>query len=170
MHRTGRLARSKDYPRTASCWFEELGLAQRLAEELDRLGAGDVQPALDGSEAALLLEILLATQEMFIGWERKSVAANLADLFTDPAVRRFLFLHWSGDTEWFNKERFELLVQWLPVAEAIAAPGTVKPAAARKLSVSEEARKEVMWLAECASVAGYQALLFLECLKEQTAE
>ena len=167
MHRTGRLARSKDYPRTASCWFEELGLAQRLAEELDRLGAGDVQPALDGSEAALLLEILLATQEMFIGWERKSVAANLADLFTDPAVRRFLFLHWSGDTEWFNKERFELLVQWLPVAEAIAAPGTVKPAAARKLSVSEEARKEVMWLAECASVAGYQALLFLECLKAE---
>ena len=164
MHRTGRLARSKDYPQTASCWFEELGLARRLAEEYDRRHVAETELPIDGSGAALLLEIILASQEMFFGWGKEVVAKNMRHLFTDHAVRRLLLIHWSGGKEWFNKERFELLVQWVAIAEAIVSPAAAGPAVRRKAYAPAATREEAVRLVDLAREAGYQAATFLEML------
>ena len=43
----------------------------------------------------------------------------LTALFSDQAAAAFINLHESGDAQWFNKERFELLLDWFLKLDAL---------------------------------------------------
>ncbi|SNB48088.1 alpha-amylase family glycosyl hydrolase [Geobacter sp. DSM 9736] len=163
MHRSGRLARSKDYSKTAACWFDELGLAAAFAGSFDGARVTDDTKDIDGAAAALLLETVLARQELFLGWDRATAAETVKELFEDDAAGRFLGRHWSDGKEWFNKERFELLVFWLMLSEAVLSLRPPRRTIKRLPSLNIR-HEDVAWLASLALEAGYQTEAFLELL------
>ncbi|KAF0219590.1 MAG: hypothetical protein FD174_1845 [Geobacteraceae bacterium] len=166
-HLAGKLAAVEDYPKTAASWLDELGLARAFGDLfLQAPAAGGKTQPQDREEAVGLLRLLLSRQRFFEGWEMEEAHARFRDLFTDSVAREFLRCHWSGGFEWFNKERFELLLAWLATVEAIrlaraAGKGKRLPSAATSL------REEVLALCDTALEAGYQPGRFLSLLENR---
>ncbi len=114
-----------------------------------------------GSRAIGLLSALL-------GWwrsdERDLAASNLKQmqrLFELEACQAFLLHHESGGVDWFNKERFEELYEWLTLL--LLVEGCKVPVSARAVSmrmgVSERAISQGLKLAQDV---GYRSRLFME--------
>lgn len=82
--------------------------------------AATATPGFEPSPAAgcenLLLGILLVHHAFFLEDPGPGKERRLKLLFESPAVREFLLVHLSDDIEWFNKERFEELLQALFLA------------------------------------------------------
>lgn len=74
------------------------------------------EPSTAGGRANLLLGILLVHHAFFLEEPEPGKESQLELLFEAPAVREFLLVHLSDDIEWFNKERFEELMQALLLA------------------------------------------------------
>jgi len=105
--------------------FDAFGLIRPVAQAFGALTpAHPEQPAeLSQCGYSELLRALLR-HELFLAKCREfGVAPSCAELFADPAAAAFIQLHESGGVQWFNKERFELLLNWLlrlaPYAEAV---------------------------------------------------
>ncbi len=163
LHRAGALAPADDYAATVAAWYEELGLARAFAELIGEAGATGM---LDAPGYAALLGILLARQGFFAGWDQAEAAARFRELFSDPAAREFLQCHWSGGFEWFGKERFELLLALLGVAEVIEG-GEVDGERAKPLpGLVKKLRRGLALLSDRALAAGYQPEQFLLLLEE----
>ena len=108
LHGTGKLALVEEHAPVAAAWFAELGL--------DRAFAGLVRETSRGAEAAayaLLLKLMIRWQGVFVDRDRKKARADFTLLFADHAVRDFLGVHTYRESEWFVKERFELLMERL---------------------------------------------------------
>jgi hypothetical protein len=139
-----RILGSVDDSRLLSAWmamyakepgdFERFGLDCTLRRMLRADGA---------RHRIRLLFALLALPE---------TSVTQADIFSAPACREFLDVHESRGTEWFNKERFEELGEWLAILDLLnsdtraAAAGALSTAMARAenerhyaLSVAEQA-------------------------------
>jgi glycosidase len=81
-------------------------------------------------------------------------------IFSTSACREFLQVHESGGVEWFNKERFEELAEWISILGFLMPE---KPApTARGLSVAvAEAGRKLQHNIDLAVHAGYRTGLFL---------
>lgn len=98
----------------------------------------------------LLIEILSRWYGTCADWSGKAESESLAELFSDPLVREFLLVNTHGGTEWFNRERFELLAGWLGIAALIqCAPQELEREAEKEAGI-------VMKLCEAAQKAGYR--------------
>ena len=130
LHRAGLLAEADDVSATAACWCDELGLLRPFAElfRFSQAAAGAPLP-MDESAAGSLLLTLLGRQSFFADGDPAAWPERFRALFADPEAREFLNCHWSGDAEWFVKERFEILLGWLLLATIVTAGG--KTAVAR---------------------------------------
>jgi glycosidase len=138
---------------------DELGLVRPVVEAfglfpVDEKGSADFLPPWAWGE---LLRSLLRQETFLADLETKGAQESCHMLFTDPAAAEFLNLHQSGGAYWFNKERFELLLDWMcrisPFAAAATPPTQSVLQAGRAL------------LVENAEVAGYrmdQLLVLLE--------
>jgi len=163
-HETGRLAAAEDHPPVAASWLGELGL-ERAFGELVREAPEAVEAPSSGTEAmALLLKPLLRWQRFFAGWERQAASARFTLLFADPGARAFLGCHLYEECEWFNKERFDLLLQWLLVVEALRLAAAGGPE--RLADIVAPLRKEAHYLQAVAAAANYQPERFLGLLRE----
>ena len=80
-----------------------------VSEEGDRMAGLDVPSLME------LFRILLRHGDLLLrhGDEHRR---GLEDLLADRHVSAFIGRHWSGCHEWFVKERWELLVQWLGIS------------------------------------------------------
>ncbi|MBW4056218.1 MAG: alpha-amylase, partial [Proteobacteria bacterium] len=87
------------------------------------------------------------------------ISAGLTGAFSTPACREFLNIHESRGIEWFNKERFEELAEWMTIISLIH---SVSPAvSARVLSTAiASAEKMLNHSKELASRAGYRTGLY----------
>jgi hypothetical protein len=79
----------------------------------------------------------------------------LPQLLADRGVSRFIALHKSGGYQWFIRERWELLLEWLELVSLAAAAGDGLPAAT---VAAAAARKRLL---AAAAVAGYRLDLVL---------
>ena len=92
-----------------------------------------------------------------------SVRAEVTvNILVTPACRRFLGVHESRGVEWFNKENFEELAEWLVIAGLINAGNLPKPPSV----ISAEmvgAENELLRSTELAARAAYRTILY-RCL------
>ena len=80
-------------------------------------------------------------------------------------------VHMSGGTEWFNKERYEELLEWLSII-SIMQRAAGKPAARTMATWLSRLATENKQLTELAIHSGYRTALLLLLLKpvEKTSE
>ncbi|MBC7963506.1 MAG: alpha-amylase [Steroidobacteraceae bacterium] len=86
---------------------------------------------------------------------------DLKSMFILPACRSYLLIHESEGTEWFNKERFEELLEWiafLNVLDRIKTDSTAQ-ALSRSLTAAEQTFNQTSSLAKSV---GYKSKLFVE--------
>ena len=98
--------------------FDRFGLKRAVSELFDEIvwSPGEALPRGEGQEG-LLVEILLHHAGFFTDWDNTECADRVTRLLGDWRVRSFLLVHESGGETWFNKERFDCLLQWLFLAE-----------------------------------------------------
>ena len=141
-----------------------MGLERALGELLRETPEG-VEASTNGAEdMAHLLKPLLRWQRFFASWERQAASASFTLLFADPGARTFLGCHLYEECEWFNKERFDLLLQWLLLVEALRLAAAGGPE--RLADIVAPLRKEVRYLQAIAATANYQPVRFLGLLRE----
>ena len=125
------------------CVFEQLGLDCTVRRMLDRDGAGS-------RHRVALLSALLALPD---------VSIKSANFFSAQESRKFLDVHENRGTEWFNKERFEEIAEWLAILSLIESD---LPASSNGATSSAMAKAENMLnhSKELATHAGYRTALY----------
>jgi glycosidase len=123
--------------------------------------ACQLETAFEGQHAVQLLQALLAWGTTGSTTEG-STAIERA--FATHACCTFMQVHESGGTEWFNKERFEELLEWFAInalmacAEREPAPRTISALLGRLAAGNR-------LLNEMAAHAGYRTKLFMQLLE-----
>jgi glycosidase len=125
--------------------LEKFGLDCTLRRTLESLAA---------QHSITLLSALLALPE---------TSAAPADFFTVSACREFIQVHESAGVEWFNKERFEELAEWLTILRFLM-PDKLSPASSRLSTLAAKAEREFSHHIGMAVHAGYRTGLFLQLL------
>ena len=167
-HGAGKLATAEDHHLVAASWFRELGL-ERAFGELVGETPEDAEGRPHGpDEVVPLLGSLLRWQFFFAGWKRETVSTRFTMLFADPVARGYLECHIHAEHEWFNRERFEMLIKWFSTIEALGLAAAEKPE--QLVDESARFRKELHRLHAVASEAGYRVDRFLEMLKAESPE
>ena len=88
----------------------------------------------------------------------------MARAFSCPACRDFMLIHESDGVEWFNKERFEELAEWLAVIDLVAL--ALKRPTSRAVSAwLGAAGREQEAVIALAAHAGYRSNLFQQLLE-----
>jgi hypothetical protein len=161
-HGAGKLAAAEDHHLVAASWFGELGLERAFSELVGETPEGATASPHGPEEVVPLLRSLLRWQFFFAGWGRETASTRFTLLFADPGAREFLECHLYAEREWFNRERYEILIKWLFTVEALGLAAAEEP----ELLVDEIARlrKTIHHLQAVAAAAGYRADRFLEML------
>ncbi|MDA8429139.1 MAG: alpha-amylase family glycosyl hydrolase [Geobacteraceae bacterium] len=119
-----------------------------------------------GYRAALLFQVLLASEMV----NRHDLAAQVESSLATAAGREFLQVHESGGVEWFNKERYEELLEWFSIITFIACAAD-NPSGRSIATRLGRLAAENTRLIELAILAGYRTTLLLRLLRpdEKTA-
>ncbi|GFO54541.1 alpha-amylase [Geomonas sp. Red276] len=154
LHRVAELFDGEDAPPEAHEVLDHLGLGRPVVEAFASLpDPAETAPHLSPVDWSDLLRVLLRHQQFLADYRQEGERESLTELLEDPAAGGFVLLHESDGVDWFNKERFEILLDWLArTARYAKAPGGEPEAVAARL-------------AELAAVAGYRLDHFLEQLK-----
>ncbi|MFA7059914.1 MAG: alpha-amylase family glycosyl hydrolase [Pedobacter sp.] len=130
--------------------------------------ADGLTTAFDAHRAVQLFRALLTCQ-VTGGNVKKKETSMLAEIgFSRPASSDFMQVHTSGGVEWFNKERFEELSEWLAVM-TLARLAEQRPASRTVAAWLAATERDLKQLVELAAHAGYRTALFLSLL-ETTAK
>ncbi|NJD90860.1 MAG: alpha-amylase [Geobacter sp.] len=146
LHRCGELLPGGESAAATALLVRKYGLDRPLEEEL----AGEAvqtPDALAGLEVSAVLDLfitILRWQELLL-----SAGKGVQLLFTDPLAARFVRLHKSGGFDWFVKERFEMLLDWLELTAVVLSTGDRVMAAADIAAVKKT-------LSDDARAAGYR--------------
>jgi len=122
---------------------------------------------LSGAGYVQLLQALLAAGADTVA---QPVFAPLEKILALPACQEFILVHESEGQEWFHKERFELLLQWLVMIRLTAF--AEEPPAVGLGKWVQIAASDVQHFTELAAHSGYRLDLFLRLLRsaEKSAE
>ncbi|HTY21233.1 MAG TPA: alpha-amylase, partial [Geobacteraceae bacterium] len=161
----GRLAGVEDDQMVIVSWLGELGL-ERAFRELATEAGGDTVPSPSmWEEVAALLKPVLRWRSFFTAWEMESATSSMTLLFADPGAREFLKCHTYEDYEWFNRERFILLLHWLVMVEAMEIATGPEPYHLKALPGRHV--REIHRLQAIADAAGYRLDRFLRMLEAE---
>jgi len=122
--------------------LEQFGLDCTLRRMLDKY---------TGQHAILLLSAMLAYPES---------SAVAATAFSASTCREFMQVHESEGVEWFNKERFETLAEWLSIIGFLL-PDKLSMAAGKLSDAAAHAEQGLNESISLAAHAGYRTGLFL---------
>jgi hypothetical protein len=164
-HGAGKLAAIEQHPLVAASWLGELGLERAFTEALAEASEG-VEESGHEEGIALLLRPLLRWQNFFAGWDRNAAQARFTLLFADPGVREFLKCHTYEESEWFNTERFEMLLKWLFTVEALGLAADKEPE--QLINEIATLRKALHHLQAVAVDAGFRLDRFLGMLQTES--
>ena len=147
LHRCGALLSEGESAAATAQLVHKYGLDRPLEEELAGEAVQAAPDTLAGLEVAVVMDLfraILRWQEFFL-----SAGKGVQQLFSDPLIARFIRLHKSGGFDWFVKERFEILLDWLELAAVVLSEREVG-----KTAADIAAAKKVL-LADARS-AGYR--------------
>ncbi|HJV66985.1 MAG TPA: alpha-amylase family glycosyl hydrolase [Geomonas sp.] len=131
------------------------GLLRPLAQAFATLPAQEEQePALTPAEWGTLFMVLVRHEKFLDDCRDKEAVEVCRSLFEDQQAGLLIFLHESEGVEWFNKERFELMLDWFArLSPYLAAPQEEPEASVCAL------------LCETAAASGYRLDRFLALLE-----
>jgi len=154
LHRVGELTGGE-----SERILDAFGLTRPVLEAFAALPAATPEKPVLLSPAgwAELLLLLLSHEAFLAQCQEQGVVESCSLFFEDPAAANFLQLHDSEGVEWFNKERFELLIDWF---------ARVAPFA--KAAPQEPVQLTRTFLLETAAVAGYRLDQFIKLLTSET--
>ncbi len=112
---------------------DALGLVRPVVHAFHALPAAEPEEeaALSPDAYGKLLRVLLRHDRFFSRCRELGAVKSCTALFSDPSAAGFISLHESAGVQWFNKERFELLLDWfLKLDEDLALHGLLKESAA----------------------------------------
>ncbi|MBL0224394.1 MAG: alpha-amylase [Geobacteraceae bacterium] len=135
--------------------LEKFGLDYSLNQSIE---PGTVS---DTGRTVQLLQALLALEE---SGSRAPEGSIVERAFASPACCSFLQRHESGGTEWFNKERFEELLEWISIVSLMESVGHI-PAQRTTSGLLGRMAGENRRLQDLAAHAGYRARLLLRLLE-----
>jgi len=126
-----------------------------------------LETVFEGQHAVQLLQALLAWRNTGNTTEGSEAIERA---FATPACCTFMQVHESGGTEWFNRERFEELLEWLSII-ALLAEAARKPAPRTISTLLGRLAAENRRLNELAAHAGYRTklMLLLEPVTQRSA-
>ena len=162
LHRIGKLT-GKD----SAQMFDSLGLARPVAQAFAALPqASEAQHpvALSPGDSVNLLRALLRHESFLADCRELGAAKSCAELFADPAAAAFVHLHDSDGVQWFNKERFELLLTWLLRLAPYGEDDLRKQKPELELEQIERATHAL--LQDGAAAAGYRLDQLISILRE----
>jgi hypothetical protein len=99
------------------------------------------------------------------GFSLAKAPAMSGEVFSAPACREFLDVHESKGTEWFSKERFEELGEWLAITGLIDS-GTLPISSGVVTAAMIKAEDVLNQSCELAAAAGYRTGLYRRMLAE----
>lgn len=151
---------------TAAALFDRFGLKQVVTESLSGIerATGELLPRGEGREG-LLMGVLMNNSGYFTAWDDDECVARTTVLFSDREVQAFLLVHESGGEIWFNKERFDTLLQWLFLTE-MSSDLAGQDELAHLFVRMTLLYKAVVMLNEAADKARYRPQQFLALLKQ----
>ncbi len=158
----GRIRFDRGYEQQSAAWLDEWLLGKIIFENFLSLGCDATEAQRDTD----LVKILVSHRNCFgTGGKREQIRSNLKALFVEQDVRQFLQVNWYEGVSWFNKERFEELMEWLLVV-------SILNIMARAVSLDRELgefiidRYEVMQkVLQGAESSGYRVERTLDTLK-----
>jgi hypothetical protein len=128
LHRLGEMRDPERWPEKSRAALDEWRFAEVAARMLGDLG----ECREDAWKSAGELRILVLNSD----WPGRPAGASgpglLASLAEDGAVREFLRFNRFEEIEWFNKEAFEELTDWLLTLAVVEAASAPAPAAASR--------------------------------------
>ena len=150
LHRVGDLTDEE-----SAQTFDALGLVCPVVQAFQTLPPAEPdEPAkLSAQGFAELLRVLLRHESFLSQCRDLGVAQSAAALLADPAAAGFILLHQSCGAQWFNKERFELLLKWFLKLAPYAETGP-EPRLKRQPELTDRAICDQ--LEEGAAAAGYR--------------
>ena len=108
----GRITSDQGFEQRSAAWMDEWLLGGIISQAFQSLGC-DESTAWREKD---LIKILVCHHDWFEpGPERGRLRSNLTALFLEQEVQEFLQFNWYEDVLWFDKERFEELMNWLLV-------------------------------------------------------
>jgi glycosidase len=122
--------------------------------------AGGVEQYAEGSQLVQLLRALFSVASA----DAMKQGTRLESCFSTTAGREFMQVHESGGVEWFNKECYEELLEWLSIMTLVEQAKS-EPAAATVVACLGRIASEKKRLTELAAHAGYRSKLLLQLLK-----
>jgi glycosidase len=153
LHRIGELTGSESVQ-----LLDAYGLIRPAVEAFGLLPPDELQPeSLPGWAWGELLRVLLRHGSFLAELQEQGALLSCSTLFADPVAADFLLLHESGGVQWFNKERFELLLDWFLLLSPYSAAGMPQTQAALEGSRT--------LLVESAEAAGYRLDHLLKVLE-----
>jgi hypothetical protein len=157
LHRVGELAGGE-----SAHLLEAFGLLRPVVECFEALAASESKEPASLSPRAWgdLLQVLLRHERFLAQCQELGAARSCVLLAEDPAVADFLQLHESGGEQWFNKERFEMLLGWFTRLSPFAEGALAEPEAGYE--------RLCELLLDSAAAAGYRLDHFTKLLKDRT--
>jgi glycosidase len=168
LHEAGSLAAVEDQQMVIVSWLGELGLELAFRELAIRACGEAAAATLGGEGIAHLLRPLIRWQRFFAQWEMKDAPTRFTLLFADPGAREFLKCHPYEEQEWFNRERFKILLGWFVRVEEISMACGAEPGALTEGSAMLNKRTHL--LQALAEESGYRLDRFLLLLRPADEE
>ena len=162
LHDAGSLAAAEEQQMVIVSWLGELGLERAFRELAGKASGETGASACGGEESALLLRATLRWQNFFGGWEMKDAFNRFTLLFADPGAREFLNCHAYEEHEWFNRERFDILLGWLVKVDTKSLAATFGPEKVDEIALLGKALHN---LQAAAAEGGYRLDRFLDMLQ-----
>jgi hypothetical protein len=161
LHRLGEMTSEADLPAATAELVSRFGLTRPLEEELygEAAESGDHLALLDVPSVVALFRVLLGWQG-FMALTRTERLQKLPGLLSDRDAAMFIGRHESGGHEWFIRERWEILLDWLQLVASVSCHGDAvagKPTPGQLSSIKSGGRL----LKEMGASAGYRMDLIL---------
>ncbi|GAB7027716.1 alpha-amylase family glycosyl hydrolase [Geotalea toluenoxydans] len=170
LHAAGRLVDEKAYPHASAEFFSRFGLYRPLEESFQAISEEVWQrfPGMDPATAVSLIRVMIEHQLLLSTAVEKDGERDFTTLLEETQARTFLLVNRSNDHEWFNRERFEMLMTWLGVAALF---DTEKEFDADELMAMAKAlQKEITEITGKAQEAGFEVKEFLALVKPAEVE
>lgn len=113
------------------------------------------------------VSLLLALLEWWRSDRNNVKHTDVKSIFYLPACRYYIQVHESESIEWFNKERFEELLEWITFLNVL---DEIKSNSSDKTIIAKIASAELAFAraADLATLVGYKSKLFLELSSESS--
>jgi hypothetical protein len=146
LHKIGQLVSDVNDEQISAAWFQEWKIPDLLQNIFGSWFSKGENPI---GQPGLLLQTLVADQNLFDELQTESLAKILQGRFTDERVRALIGVNQSDNIEWFHKETFNQYLDWLFVTQA------VKAVSAPTISKSEGIEQTMVFFEAIDKIQGF---------------